>query len=432
MNTNASPVWGGRFKKPLAQKAVDFNESISFDKKLAQYDILGSQVHAEMLAKQGIISEFESHSIINGLKKISTKILKNEIEFSKDAEDIHMNIELCLLKDIGDNAKKLHTGRSRNDQVALDLRLYLKHEIEKIKVILNSLICSLEKLSIIYKDTILPGYTHLQKAQPITLNCYFSAYQNMFLRDASRLTDCYERMNYSPLGAGALAGTTLPIDREYTAKKLGFKGVIENTIDAVSDRDFIIEFMSCASIIITHLSRFSEDMIIWATEEFNFIKLDDAYATGSSLMPNKKNPDIPELIRGKTGRIFGNLIGILTVMKALPLGYNKDLQEDKEGLFDTVDTIKNCLDIFNEFLNTVHFQKDAMLKSTVNSYVWSTHLLEQLVDKGIAFRQAHEIIGRLVIYSYENNKYLHHLTKEECEKISPLIYSSIQNINKKG
>ncbi len=432
MNTNASPVWGGRFKKPLAQKAVYFNESISFDKKLAQFDILGSQVHAEMLAKQGIISEFESHSIINGLKKISAKILKNEIEFSPEAEDIHMNIELCLLKEIGEIAKKLHTGRSRNDQVALDLRLYLKHEIEKIKITLNSLINSLEDLSIIHKDTILPGYTHLQKAQPITLSSYFKAYQSMFLRDASRLSDCYERMNFSPLGAGALAGTTLPIDREYTAKKLGFTGIIENTIDAVSDRDFIIEFMSSASIIITHLSRFSEDMIIWATEEFNFIKLDDAYATGSSLMPNKKNPDIPELIRGKTGRIYGNLMGILTVMKALPLGYNKDLQEDKEGLFDTVETIKNCLDIFNDFLNTVHFQKDAMLKSTESSYVWSTHLLEQLVNKGIAFRQAHEIIGKLVIYSYENNKYLHQLNKEECEKISPHIYTSLQIINKKG
>ncbi|KAB8031755.1 argininosuccinate lyase [Fluviispira multicolorata] len=429
MKTNSSPVWGGRFKKPLAQKTVKFNESISFDKKLAQFDILGSQAHAEMLAKQGIISEFESHAIINGLKKISKKINSNKIEFSEEAEDIHMNIELFLIKEIGDTAKKLHTGRSRNDQVALDLRLYVKHEIQNIQNLLNNLNISIEHIAYFHKETILPGYTHLQKAQPITLEKYLKAYQSMFLRDTTRLNDCLVRMDYSPLGAGALAGTSLPIDREFTAKKLGFNGVIENSIDAVSDRDFIIEFISAASIIITHLSRFSEDMIIWATEEFNFIKLDDAYATGSSLMPNKKNPDIPELIRGKTGRIFGNLMGILTVMKALPLGYNKDLQEDKEGLFDTVETIKNCLDIFNDFLNSITFQTDNMKISATNSYIWSTHLLEQLVKQGIAFRIAHEIIGNLVIYCLDNNKYFSQLTKEECDKISPHIFSSIKLIH---
>jgi argininosuccinate lyase len=430
MNTSQSPqLWGGRFKKPLDKKTVKFNASILFDKKLALQDIQGSQAHAEMLGKQKIITIEEAHSLILGLEKIKEKVLNNTAVFTEEAEDIHMNIELLLLKEVGDVAKKLHTARSRNDQVALDLRLYLREEIIHIKDLLTSLLFSLKVIGNEHKETILPGYTHLQRAQPITLEKYLDAYYCMLERDMGRFDDCFKRMNFSPLGAGALIGTTLPIDRSYVAKKLNFSGIIKNSLDAVSDRDFVIEFMSASSILITHLSRFCEDIIIWATDEFGFIKLDDAFATGSSLMPNKKNPDIPELIRGKTGRVFGHLVGILTIMKALPLGYNKDLQEDKEGLFDTVDTIKSCLEIFTPFLESLQYQKETMKYSAVNSYIWSTHLLEQLVTSGVAFRQAHELIGNLVIYCLENNKYFKNLTKEECDKISPYIYSSIINLN---
>ncbi|KAB8039556.1 argininosuccinate lyase [Silvanigrella paludirubra] len=418
-------LWGGRFKKPLDKKTVKFNASILFDQKLAMQDILGSQVHAEMLGVQGIITLEESQILIKGLENIKQKIIDQKVEFTEEAEDIHMNIELLLLKEVGDVAKKLHTARSRNDQVALDLRLYLREEILNIKNQIQSLLVTLKNLSQQNKNTMLPGYTHLQRAQPISLEKYFGAYSSMFERDLSRLEDCFKRMNFSPLGAGAIAGTTLPIDRIFVAQKLNFSGIIQNTLDAVSDRDFVIEFISTSSILITHLSRFCEDIIVWATEEFGFIKLDDAFATGSSLMPNKKNPDIPELIRGKTGRVFGHLFGILTIMKALPIGYNKDLQEDKEGLFDTVDTIKNCLEIFIPFIESLQFQKEIMKKSTVDSYIWSTHLLEELVKSGVAFRQAHELIGNLVIYCLESNKYFKNLTKEECDKISAFIYPSL-------
>lgn len=418
-------LWGGRFKKALDPRTVKFNASISFDYKLALHDIRGSQVHAEMLAKQNIISQAEAQLIIAGLENIKNKIKNNEVVFTEEHEDIHMNIEVMLLEEIGDVAKKLHTARSRNDQVALDLRLYLKEEIKNIQIKLNLLLQTIQHIAQKHQTTLLPGYTHLQKAQPVTLATHLNAYFSMFKRDVDRLDDCFKRLNFCPLGAGALAGTTLPIDRHFVAEKLGFSGIIENTMDAVSDRDFVIEFIHSSSLIIMHLSRFCEDFIIWATEEFGFIKLDDAFSTGSSLMPNKKNPDIPELIRGKTGRVFGNLMGILTVMKALPLSYNKDMQEDKESLFDTVFTIESCLDIFVPFLESVEFQTENMHKSTINSYTWSTHLLECLVKLGTPFRQAHEIIGNLVIYCLENKKLFNQLTKEECDKLSPLIFASI-------
>lgn len=426
MNIAASPhLWGGRFKKSLDERVVKFNASILFDQKLAMQDILGSQAHAEMLGNQGIITATEAQTLIVGLEKIKHKIKNNTAEFSEEAEDIHMNIELLLTQEVGEVAKKLHTARSRNDQVALDLRLYLRDEIHEIKKQIEALLLTLNNLSQQNENIQIPGYTHLQRAQPISLGTYFGAYSSMFERDLSRFNSCLERMNYSPLGAGALAGTTLPIDRNFVAQKLKFNGFIPNTLDAVSDRDFVIEFISAASILMTHLSRFCEDIIIWATEEFGFIKLDDAFSTGSSLMPNKKNPDIPELIRGKTGRVFGHLFGILTVLKALPLGYNKDLQEDKEGLFDTVDTLKNCLAVFTPFLESLQFQTETIKKSTVDSYIWSTHILECLVKSGVAFRQAHELIGNLVIYCLESNKYFRDLTKTECDKISTLIYPAL-------
>lgn len=428
-HTTGSHIWGGRFKKALHPVAVKFNASISFDHKLAVFDILGSQVHAEMLGKQGIISEQDALLLVKGLEIIKEKIQQGLVVYSEEAEDIHMNIETLLLKEIGDVAKKLHTARSRNDQVALDLRLYLRNEIKVISDLLANTIQTFADCAQKNNNIILPGYTHLQRAQPISLGKYFTAYQNMLLRDKQRLNDCLNRLNYCPLGAGALAGTTLPIDREFVASKLGFTDAIENTLDAVSDRDFVIEFSAFASILMTHLSRFCEDIIIWSSEEFSFVKLDDAFATGSSLMPNKKNPDIPELIRGKCGRVYGNLMSILTVMKGLPLGYNKDLQEDKEGLFDTVETIKACIEIIALFLNSLSFQKDKMQNAAKNSFIWATQILEQLVKQSVPFRTAHECVGQLVLYCIENNKDFMSLKKEECDKFSIHIFPAILKLN---
>lgn len=428
-NTNkGSNIWGGRFTKSLDPLAISFNVSITFDYKLAYYDIWGSQVHAQMLGNQGIITQSEADKLISGLESIKNNVMQGTVTFSNELEDIHMNIENLLLKEVGDIAKKLHTARSRNDQVALDLRLYLRAEIKEIILLLENSIRSLKFCQQKYVNTLLPGYTHLQRAQPIKLENYFGAYISMFNRDISRLNDCLLRLNYCPLGAGALAGTELPIDREFVAEKLQFKGIIENTIDAVSDRDFVMEFSSVSSIIMTHLSRFSEDIIIWASEEFSFVKLDDAFATGSSLMPNKKNPDIPELIRGKCGRVFGNLVGILSVMKALPLGYNKDLQEDKECLFDTVDTIKACLQIFSPFLTSLSFQVENMQSATKNSFIWATKLLEELVKNNVPFRDAHECVGKIILYCIESNKNFATLNKKECDFFSPFLYSSILKI----
>ena len=389
-------TWGGRFKKPLNPKVEKFNASIFFDHVLYEYDILGSKTHAKMLAKQKLITDKEADIICQTLTIIQNEIQQRLHSLDVTTEDIHMFIEQLLINKIGDIGKKLHTGRSRNDQVALDLKLYAKHSGAATKILLQKLADTLEKLTQKHQNDSMPGYTHLQQAQPITLGLYFGAYLSMFKRDISRLSDWHERMNFCPLGAGALAGSSLPLDRQFVANKLGFKGIIENTIDAVSDRDYIIEFCGIASIIMMHLSRIAEDLILWATSEFNFITLDDAFATGSSLMPNKKNPDVLELIRGKNGRVFGHLLSILTIMKALPLAYNKDMQEDKECFFDTVNTLNACLEIITPFLKATKFNIDIMNKAAASKYLNATKMLESLVLKGIPFRDAHHQVGKWV------------------------------------
>lgn len=394
-------TWGGRFKKPLDPRVAKFNSSISFDHTLYHYDILGSKAHANMLAQQGLISKNEADTLVKALIEIEKEIDSGVHIFDETYEDIHMFVEQILIDKIGDVGKKLHTGRSRNDQVALDMRLYARESSIKIEALLKNLCDVFENLSNKHSDDIMPGYTHLQQAQPITLGKYFEAYLHMFQRDISRLQDCKKRMNFSPLGAGALAGSKLPLDREFVAKELGFDGVIENTIDAVSDRDFIVELQNTISIIMMHLSRICEDLIVWATQEFNFINLDDAFATGSSLMPNKKNPDVLELIRGKSGRVFGNLIAFLTTMKGLPLSYNKDMQEDKESLFDSVDTVINCLSIIAPFMTSITFNTDKMLKVVREGYLDATEILEDLVLKGIPFREAHHKVGQYVAEAIE-------------------------------
>lgn len=386
-------TWGGRFKKALDPKGMHFNASLAFDKVLYVHDIIGSQVHAKMLSRQGLIEETEAELICNTLDEIHHEIEKNTHSLDESCEDIHMFIEQLLISKIGEVGKKLHTGRSRNDQVALDLRLYSRDIGVKISSLLQDLLNVLETLAQQHAQDKMPGYTHLQQAQPIYLGQFFGAYYSMFQRDLRRLHDWADRMNYSPLGAGALAGSSLPLDRVWVAKTLEFKGIIENTLDAVSDRDFIIEFNAAASIMMMHLSRLAEDLILWATQEFGFITLDDAYATGSSLMPNKKNPDILELIRGKSGRVFGHLMGILTVMKGLPLAYNKDMQEDKECLFDTVTTVTACLEIIAPFLQSVQFNTELMKQKAEGGYLDATAMLESLVIQGVPFREAHHQVG---------------------------------------
>lgn len=395
-------TWGGRFKKSLHPLATKFNASLSFDHVLYPFDILGSKAHALMLGNQGIISQEEAEILCSTLDTIALEIQEGLHAWDDMYEDIHMFIEHLLIQKIGDTGKKLHTGRSRNDQVALDLRLYTREAVEKISALLSEVCACLSKQSLQHADVQMPGYTHLQQAQPIQLAWFFTAYQHMFNRDLGRLSDLKERMNFSPLGAGALAGSRLPLDRHAVAKQLGFKGIVENTLDAVSDRDFIMEFCSTASIIMVHLSRLSEDLILWATQEFGYITLDDEFATGSSLMPNKKNPDILELIRGKSGRVFGSLITLLTVMKGLPLAYNKDMQEDKEALFDTVDTLTACLTILPLFLESVHFNTDTMEKKAQQGFLDATKTLEDLVMQGIPFRDAHHQVGLWVAKALEN------------------------------
>lgn len=386
-------TWGGRFSKELDPRVMHFNASLAFDRVLYAHDISGSQAHATMLAQQGLILYSEAELICQALAEIGYEIEHGIQEFDESCEDIHMFIEQLLIAKIGDVGKKLHTGRSRNDQVALDLRLYARDAGDKIRALLKGLNAVLEELATQHAEAKMPGYTHLQQAQPIYLGQYFAAYHSMFQRDLSRVVDWHARMNYSPLGAGALAGSNLPLDRDWTAKALGFAGVIENTLDAVSDRDFVIEFCSLAAIIMMHLSRLAEDLILWATQEFGFITLDDAFATGSSLMPNKKNPDVLELIRGKSGRVFGHLMGILTIMKGLPLAYNKDMQEDKECLFDTVTTLTACLQIIAPFLQSIHFNTMLMQENASSGYLDATEVLESLVLKGIPFRDAHHQVG---------------------------------------
>ena len=418
-------LWGGRFTKETDQLVYNFNASISFDKKFYKQDIRGSIAHVTMLAASGILTDEEKNQIIDGLNGILDDVEAGKLEITDKYEDIHSFVEANLIDRIGDVGKKLHTGRSRNDQVALDMKLYTRDELIFIKALIIDLIKTLHKLMKENTDTYMPGFTHLQKAQPITFAHHIGAYMEMFKRDLSRIDDIYERMNYCPLGAGALAGTTYPLDRELTAKLLNFNGPTLNSIDSVSDRDYVIEMLSAFSTIMMHLSRFSEEIIIWNSNEYQFVELDDAYSTGSSIMPQKKNPDIAELVRGKTGRVYGALSSILTTMKGLPLAYNKDMQEDKELTFDAIDTVKGCLALFNGMLTTMKLNKDIMEKSAMNGFTNATDAADYLVNHGVPFRDAHGIVGQLVLYCIEKNISLLDMSLEEYKKISPVFEEDI-------
>ena len=411
-------LWGGRFTKQTDQLVFDFNASITFDKRLFHEDVTGSIVHATMLAKQGILTEEERKSIVEGLTGILEDVDDGTLAIDETQEDIHSFVEATLIDRIGDAGKKLHTGRSRNDQVALDMRLYTRARVAEIDGLLKKLLEAILDTMENNLDTYMPGFTHLQKAQPITLAHHYGAYFEMFKRDRQRLTDIYKRMNYCPLGAGALAGTTYPLDREYTARLLHFEGPTLNSIDSVADRDYLIEFLSALSTIMMHLSRFSEEIIIWNSNEYQFVDLDDAYSTGSSIMPQKKNPDIAELVRGKTGRVYGALMALLTTMKGLPLAYNKDMQEDKEMAFDAMDTAADCITLFTGMIQTMKFRKDRMAKSAMNGFTNATDAADYLVGKGVPFRDAHGIIGRLVLYCIEKDTSIDALSLEELRSIS--------------
>jgi len=414
-------LWGGRFTKQTDQLTEDFNASIAFDSRLFRHDIQGSIAHASMLARQGIITSAERDLIISGLEEIKLELEAGKLEFTVEAEDVHMNIETLLTAKIGDLGKKLHTARSRNDQVALDVRLYLRDEIKEVRELILAIEEALLKLAQEHLDTIMPGYTHLQKAQPITLAHHLMAYFEMFRRDMGRLDDCQKRLVAMPLGSGALAATGFPLDREYVREQLDFREITRNSLDGVSDRDFAIEFCSFASLLMMHLSRFSEELILWSTEEFSFINFDDAFSTGSSIMPQKKNPDIAELVRGKTGRVYGDLITLLTLMKSLPLAYNKDMQEDKEALFDAVDTVKKCLLVFTPMLVSSKFNKNQMAQSARGSFTNATDLADYLVVKGLPFRDAHEVVGKAVLYCIDNNRALEELDLKKFQQFSELI-----------
>ena len=411
-------LWGGRFTKQTDQMVFDFNASITFDKRLFHEDVTGSIVHATMLAKQGILTEEEKKSIVEGLTGILEDVDAGTLTIDETQEDIHSFVEATLIDRIGDAGKKLHTGRSRNDQVALDMRLYTRARVAETDGLLEKLLEVILDTMENNLETYMPGFTHLQKAQPITLAHHYGAYFEMFKRDRQRLADIYKRMNYCPLGAGALAGTTYPLDREYTARLLRFEGPTLNSIDSVADRDYLIEFLSALSTIMMHLSRFSEEIIIWNSNEYQFVELDDAYSTGSSIMPQKKNPDIAELVRGKTGRVYGALMALLTTMKGLPLAYNKDMQEDKEMAFDAMDTAADCITLFTGMIKTMKFRKDRMAKSAMNGFTNATDAADYLVGKGVPFRDAHGIIGRLVLYCIEKDTSIDALSLEELRSIS--------------
>ncbi|MEN6324597.1 MAG: argininosuccinate lyase [Syntrophomonas sp.] len=418
-------LWSGRFTRESDQLTEDFNASIAFDSRMYRQDIAGSIAHASMLAKQGIIREDEKDLIIKGLQEIKAELESGQLEFTVEAEDVHMNIETFLTQKIGEVGKKLHTARSRNDQVALDVRLYLRDEIDEIRVLLIKLQETLLSLVAEHLETIMPGYTHLQKAQPINLAHHLLAYFEMLRRDLERLDDCRKRLNYMPLGSGALAGTGFNLDRDFVREQLGFAHITRNSLDGVSDRDFAIEFCSFASILMMHLSRFSEELILWSTEEFSFVEMDDAFSTGSSIMPQKKNPDLAELVRGKTGRVYGDLLTLLTLMKSLPLAYNKDMQEDKEALFDALDTVKKCLVVFAPMLQTARFKKEKMAAAARGGFTNATDLADYLVNQGLAFRDAHEVVGRAVLYCIENKKMLEELTLEKFQEFSPLVENDV-------
>ena len=418
-------LWGGRFTKEENELVHDFNESLSFDRRLYRQDIRGSLAHVTMLARQGIVSEEDKEAIIRGLKGILQDLDEGKLEFTKEYEDIHSFVEATLIRRIGEAGKRLHTGRSRNDQVALDMKLYCRDEIDELHRLVKELLKQLLTIMEDNLDTYMPGFTHLQKAQPVTLAHHMGAYFEMFYRDCQRLQDVRERLNYCPLGSGALAGTTYALDREYTAEILGFTGPALNSMDAVSDRDYVIELLSALSIIAMHLSRFSEEIIIWNSNEYQFVELDDAYSTGSSIMPQKKNPDIAELVRGKTGRVYGALMSILTVMKGLPLAYDKDMQEDKELTFDAIDTVKGCLSLFTGMLSTMKFRKDIMEASARKGFTNATDAADYLVKHGVPFRDAHGIVGQLVLYCIERNMALDDMSLEEFQAVSPVFQEDI-------
>jgi argininosuccinate lyase len=418
-------LWGGRFTKETDKLVYNFNASISFDQKFYKQDITGSIAHVTMLAKQDIITEEDKQQIIKGLQGILADVENGSLEITDEYEDIHSFVEANLINRIGDAGKKLHTGRSRNDQVALDMKLYTRDEIIQINLLVKDLLEVLLKLMEENLDTYMPGFTHLQKAQPITLSHHLGAYFEMFKRDHERLHDIYKRMNYCPLGSGALAGTTYPLDREFTAELLGFYGATLNSMDSVSDRDYLIELLSAMSTIMMHLSRFSEEVIIWNTNEYRFVEIDDAYSTGSSIMPQKKNPDIAELVRGKTGRVYGALTSLLTTMKGLPLAYNKDMQEDKELTFDAIDTVKGCIALFTNMVATMKFNHVSMADSAKNGFTNATDAADYLVKNGVPFRDAHSIVGQLVLLCIEKNISLDELSLTEYKSISPVFKEDI-------
>ena len=422
-------LWGGRFTKETDKLVYNFNASISFDQKFFRQDIQGSIAHATMLGAQGIISKDDSEKIVAGLKSILEDIESGKLEITDEYEDIHTFVEANLIERIGDAGKRLHTGRSRNDQVALDMKLYTRDEIGNVDEELRELLQVILRIMKENVETYMPGFTHMQKAQPVTVAHHFGAYFEMFKRDRSRLSDIFARMNYCPLGSGALAGTTYPLDREMTARLLGFTGPTLNSMDSVSDRDYLIEFLDALSIIMMHLSRFSEEIIIWNSNEYKFVELDDAYSTGSSIMPQKKNPDIAEVVRGKTGRVYGALMSLLTTMKGIPLAYDKDIQEDKELTFDAIDTAKGCISLFKGMIDTMTLNKDIMEASAKHGFTNATDAADYLVRKGVPFRDAHGIIGQLVLYGIEHHKALDDFTLDEykavCDVFDDDIYDAI-------
>ncbi|MDH7577482.1 MAG: argininosuccinate lyase [Bacillota bacterium] len=418
-------LWGGRFAKETAGEAASFLNSLSFDFRLFRQDIEGSIAHARMLGRQGIISAGEAEILVRGLQEIREELEQGKLTFDPEAEDIHSFIEARLVAKVGEAGKKLHTARSRNDQVATDLRLYLKEEIRALGGLLLDLIEALVKRARESKEVIMPGYTHLQRAQPVTFAHHLLAYCEMLRRDYARLRDCYKRVDVCPLGAGALAGTTFPVDREFTARELKFAEFAANSLDAVGDRDFVAEFIFVASLLMMHLSRFSEELILWSSSEFGFIEMDDAYTTGSSIMPQKKNPDVAELVRGKTGRVYGHLVALLTVLKGLPLAYNKDLQEDKEALFDTVHTVKSCVKIFIPLVETLTVNEARMLSAAGEDFTNATDLADYLVRRGVSFREAHAVVGKVVLHCLKAGKRLEELSLEEYRAFSPVFDSDL-------
>ncbi|MCR5785792.1 MAG: argininosuccinate lyase [Eubacterium sp.] len=424
-SSKSANLWGGRFTKGTEKKVYDFNASINFDKRLYPQDIMGSMAHASMLGKVGVLTKEESEDIVHALADISSEIEEGKLEITDEYEDIHSFVEAKLIERLGDTGKKVHTGRSRNDQVALDMRLFTREQVLEVDEKL------LDLLDVIYgimkenTETIMPGFTHLQKAQPTTLAHHMGAYFEMFKRDRGRMENIFNRMNYCPLGSGAFAGTTYPLDRQYTAETLGFYGPTLNSMDGVSDRDYLIEFLSALSMVMMHLSRFSEEVIIWNSNEYQFVEIDDAYSTGSSIMPQKKNPDIAELVRGKTGRVYGALMSLLTTMKGIPLAYNKDMQEDKEMAFDAMDTAKDCIELFADMLHTMKFNKDRMKNSASKGFTNATDAADYLVNHGVPFRDAHGIIGRLVLYGIEKGKAIDEMSLEELKSISDVFEEDI-------